>query len=121
MNTVQETNSNQYTAFWPLCLLALSIGILLGWQVLLAGQQYISLQRMAEQQAVTTQQAAQAESKLQAIMMDLVELSQSNKEALAIVKKYGIKVTPPAQTGASDQSPLPKSPAAGRPIDKIIK
>ncbi len=114
MSDAPETITNQYTAFWPIFLLALSIGILITWQVLLAGQQHVSLQRAAEQQALATQQAAQAEGRLQAIMMDLVELSRGNSEALAIVKKYGIKINPPADSSPVMPSPVGASDKTGK-------
>jgi hypothetical protein len=116
-----EISTNQYTTFWPICLVTLSFGVLLAWQVLLAGQQYINLQRVAEQQVITTQQASQAEGKLQAIMMDLVELAKTNPEAQTIVKKYGIKINPPATpTGMPVDTTKPMQPAANK-VDKVIK
>ena len=86
-----EENTMRFTPFWPLCLMALSLGCFLGWQVTTAARQYIGLMRIADQQTLQAGQVAQAESKLQAMMMDLLELSKTDADARAIVGKYGIK------------------------------
>ena len=86
-----EENTNLFTPFWPLCLMALSLACFMGWQVTAAARQYIGLVRLADQQTLQTGQAAQAESKLQAMMMDLLELAKTDADARAIVSKYGIK------------------------------
>jgi len=107
MNT-REENTMLFTPFWPLCLMAVSLVCFLGWQVTTAAQQYIGLVRIADQQAIQAGQAAQAESKLQAMMMDLLELSRTDADAQAIVGKYGIKfnAAPP--------------PAPALPLDKVL-
>lgn len=86
-----------YTPFWPVFILIITIGVTLGWQVILANQQRQNLEKIAEQQLVMSQQAAQTEAKLQAIMVDLVELARTNSEAQVIVRKYNIKMNPPVQ------------------------
>lgn len=90
----REGNTTLFTPFWPLCMLTLSLAVFLGWQVMAAARQHIAALRLADQQTFLTGQAAQAESKLQAMMMDLLELSKSDPDARAIVSKYGIKFTP---------------------------
>ena len=101
----REENTNLFTPFWPLCLLALSLGCFLGWQVTTTVQQYIGLVRLADQQSLLAGQAAQAESKLQAMMMDLLELAKTDADALAIVNKYNIKFNP-APASALPNLPL---------------
>jgi hypothetical protein len=119
MNTPAE-NANLPTPFWPLCLLALSFLAFLGWQATTAAQQYIGLVRLADQQTVLAGQAAQAESKLQAMMMDLLELSRTDADARAIVGKYGIKFSPSPASAPSNlpldvvlPQPKPKAAAGG--------
>lgn len=85
-----------FTPFWPVCLVAISLVVFLGWQVTVAAQQYIALVRLADQQTALANQAVQAEVKLQAMMMDLLMLSLSNPQAKAIVNKHGVKFNPPA-------------------------
>ena len=98
--------------------MALSLALFLGWQVTAAARQYIASLQLADQQAVLVGQAAQAESKLQAMMMDLLELAKTDADAQAIVGKYGIKFNP-APASALPTLPLdavlpqPRPPAEG--------
>jgi hypothetical protein len=94
--TEHNENAVRFSPFWPLCIMAASVAIFLGWQVVAAGQQYIALVRLGDQQTALSGQATQAEGKLQAMVMDLLGLSKTNAAALAIVNKHGIKFTPPA-------------------------
>jgi len=110
MNTSEE-NTNLFTPFWPLCLMAVSLAIFLGWQVTTAARQYIALLRLADQQTLLTGQAAEAESRLQAMMMDLLKVSKTDADARAIVNKYGIKFNPaqPSALPLEAIQPQPKS------------
>lgn len=91
----REENTTSFTPFWPLCLMAVSLAGFLGWQVTVAAQQYIASLRLADRQAALTEQASQAETKLQTMMMDLLELAKKDPDARAIVSKYNIKFNPP--------------------------
>jgi hypothetical protein len=104
-----EENTALFTPFWPLCLMAVSLAAFLGWQVMTAARQYIAALRLADQQTLLAGQAAQAESKLQAMMMDLLELAKTDADAQAIVGKYGIKFNP---------APTPALPVL--PLDKVL-
>ncbi|MFA5044064.1 MAG: hypothetical protein WC381_02275 [Kiritimatiellia bacterium] len=118
MNPCEE-NTTRFTPFWPLCLMALSLAVFLGWQVTIAAQQYIGLVRLADQQTFQAGQAMQAEKKLQAMMMDLLDLSKTDAEARSIVVKYGIKFNPakppvpPPETLLPQSKPTPKTDAVG--------
>lgn len=81
--------------------MALSLVIILGWQLTLGVQQYLGSLRMVDQQAVLVNQAAQTESKLQSMMADLLLLAKTDTEAQAIVAKYRITLNPnkPDTTG----------------------
>lgn len=107
MNTCEE-NTTRFTPFWPLCLMALSLVVFLGWQVTTAAQQYIGLVRLADQQTFQTGQAMQVEKKLQAMMMDLLDLSKTDAEARSIVAKYGIKFNPAKPTVLPSDALLPQ-------------
>ena len=91
MNMSESTNA-PFSPFWPLCLMATSLVIILGWQLNVGVQQYIASLRMSEQQAVMANQAAQTESKLQSMMSDLLLLAKTDTEAQTIVAKYNIKL-----------------------------
>ena len=95
MNPSEENVNKIITSFWPLCLLAVSLTVLLVWQVTLAGQQYVALVRLSDQQVVMTQQAVQTENKLKTMMMDLLELAKTDADARAIVTKFNIQYAPP--------------------------
>lgn len=91
MNMSESIRSN-YSPFWPLCLMALSLIIILGWQLTAGIQQYLGSLQMVDQQAVLANQAAQTESKLQSMMSDLLLLAKTDAEAQAIITKYRIKL-----------------------------
>jgi len=107
MNQREET-TGRFTPFWPLCLMAASLAVFLGWQVFMAVRQYIALQRVADQQTLLTGQAAQAETKLQAMTMDLLELAKTDADAKAIVVKYKIKFNPAAPSTLPIEAALPE-------------
>lgn len=90
-----------YSGFWPLVMVASSIIVILGWNLVMALQQRSDAARVHVQQEVLAAQATQAEARLKAMMDDLLELSKTDPEAVAIVKKYGIKYNPPAQGAAA--------------------
>jgi hypothetical protein len=102
-----EEDTMHFSPFWPLCLMALSLAIFLGWQVSNAVRQYLSLMRLGDQQTLLTGQAQQTETKLQAMMMDLLELSKTDAEARTIVNKYKIKFNPYQSSVLPTEAVLP--------------
>lgn len=108
---MSESPSTTFSPFWPLCLMATSLVIILGWQLNVGVQQYIASQRMAEQQAAIAQQAAQTESKLQAMMTDLLLLAKTDSEAQTIITKYNIKLNADKPGAGVPQAPV--LPAGG--------
>lgn len=123
---MSESSNTTFSPFWPLCLMALSLVIFLGWQLNAGLQQYRVSRQMIEQQAVLANQAAQTESKLQAMMTDLLRLAKTDAEAQAIVAKYNIKLNtdkpgtdgPRASAlpagGAASSTPAPRAPDAAK-------
>jgi len=103
-----EENTNIFTPFWPLCIMAASLALFLGWQVTAAVRQYIAFLRLADQQTVMAGQATQTESKLQAMTMDLLELSKTDTDARAIVSKYNIKFNPAQPPALPLEAVLPQ-------------
>lgn len=133
MNSLMNKSENMppsYSSFLPLCLISISMIIIFGWQMTVSVQQYIATIRIADQQVVMADQAAQAESKLQAMMTDLLQLSTTDSEAKSIVTKYRVKLnadkpgavplpaaiprekrTPPVD-GVVESAPSPASPSS---------
>lgn len=111
----QETTCNSsvpvFTPFWPVFLLAVSLAIFLCWQTVQAVRQHMASLRLADQQVVLAGRAAQTEASLQAMMMDLLKLSQTDADAKAIVARYGIKFNPPAQ---------PQEPQGALPVSAVV-
>lgn len=119
MNEHQSPQHSQptFSAFWPVFLLALSMAGFLGWQVSVAVRQYMGSLRLADQQAVVASQAANAEAKLQAVVLDLLKLAETDSDAREIADKYNIKFTPPAGINGRDAlaTSVQAPPAAAKP------
>ena len=103
-----------FSPFWPICLLAASVLVFLIWQVVGAARQHESLVSLGRQQAALAGQAAQTETQLQSLMMDLLQLAEQDEEARAIVTKYNIRFNPPAANAGALTNP-PATNASARP------
>lgn len=122
--TNKETVVSSFSSFLPLCLLAASLIIVLGWQMTLSVQQYLATVEIAGKQAVMGEQAAQAESKLQAMMTDLLQLAKTDPEAKLIVTKYRVKLNADKSSSVplaipADKTSRPEAAPAGsepRPV-----
>jgi len=86
-------------------LLALSLLLVLGWNVLQAWRQHQIGIRLIEQQAGVMKQAEATERRLQALLTELVTLSKTDAQAKALVDKYQIRY---------NQPPSPPVTAPGR-------
>lgn len=93
--------------FVPVLLLALSLTVLLTWEVSVAVQQHVAGLRVADQQQQQFAQAAALENRLRQILQDLVELGGRNAEAAAIVKRYGISFGAPTGAAPAASTGLP--------------
>ncbi len=108
---MSESSNTSFSPFGPLCLMALSLIIILGWQLTVGIEQYLGSIRMIDQQAAIANQAAQTESKLQAMMTDLLLLAKTDTEAQKIIAKYNIKLN--ADKPDTGKSRVPALPAGG--------
>ncbi len=86
-----------YTLF-PVTLLALSLAAVMGWLVIQGVREYRGMMEMADQQRQLAARSADAEMRLQAMVLDLLALAETNADAAAIVERYAISYTPPAAT-----------------------
>ena len=94
MNEQIQTES-KFNPFWPIALIAASLIIILGQNLLTVREQKSALKQLVDQQAPVLDQSRQVQARFQKMMMDLLQLAQSDAEAKTIVTKYGIAVTPP--------------------------
>ena len=82
--------------FGPLVLLAVSLTLVLGWNVAQAWQQHNAGKQALNQQIGLLKQAATTERNLQVMLTDLVNLARTDSQARAIVDKFQIKYNEPA-------------------------
>jgi len=92
-----QIQENKFNLFWPFALLAASLIVILGQNLLTVREQKANLTQVVEQQKPTLEQSRQVQMRFQKMMMDLLQLSQTDAEAKTIVTKYGIAITPPAR------------------------
>ena len=92
-----QIQENKFNLFWPFVLLAASLIVILGQNLLTVREQKANLTQVVEQQKPTLEQSRQVQMRFQKMMMDLLQLAQTDAEAKTIVTKYGIAITPPAR------------------------
>lgn len=83
--------------FLPIVLVGISLICFLGPNYSALRDQQKALQGLKDQQLPIVDQSRQVQIRFQKMMMDLLQLAQTDKEAQAIVQKYGIAVQPPAK------------------------
>lgn len=103
-----QVNADRLTLLWPFCLVALSLAVLLAWQVSLSVRQYIGSLRVAEQHELLEEQAVQTEARFQAMVMDLITLSKADMDASKIVNRYGIQFNPSPSSDTPTEVVTPK-------------
>ena len=115
-----EDSAQALSAFLPLSLLALSLMIVLGWQVSNSNSQRNLLQQGITNREPVLQQARQAQAGLQKLVVDLIDASKDDNDAIAIIAKYNVQIAgkpvvtagPAAPVGpASAASPAATTPA----------
>jgi hypothetical protein len=80
--------------FLPIALIAVGVIWFLGTNFGSLRDQQKALQGLKDQQAPIVEQSRQVHARFQKMMMDLLALSQTDKDAQTIVAKYGIAVQP---------------------------
>lgn len=91
-----STPTEARSPFLPLFLIATALIMVLSWNLVIAWKQKTNGDRITMQQEIQLSQAVQAETKLQTIMADLLELSKTDADASAIVKRYKIAISEPS-------------------------
>jgi len=92
-----QLQENKFNLFWPFVLLAASLIVILGQNLLTVREQKANLTQVVEQQKPTLEQSRQVQMRFQKMMVDLLQLAQTDAEAKTIVTKYGIAINPPAR------------------------
>jgi hypothetical protein len=84
-----------YSGFWPLLILNLAFLTILIWQLVLISTEKSNLQAQLESRKTLVEQSKNAQSDLEKLVRDLLDLSQKDPQAKAIVEKYKIAVNEP--------------------------
>ena len=105
-----------FTPFAPLLLVLIGLLVLLTWNLRGIVIQAANLETAKFQVWQATLQSAQTETKLQAMLTDLIELGSEDPAAAAIVKRYGIKQNAPLTAPAPAPAAAPA--AEPKPEDK---
>lgn len=92
----QTQNVKPANPFLPIALVAVSIICFLGPTAWDAKDIKSGLTSMRDQQAVTLQKSQPVLAGFQKMMMELLQLAQTDADAKAITAKYGIAVQQPA-------------------------
>lgn len=97
-------------AFLPLLLLGVSFALILIFQVSVMLPQRGALQKVVEHNTKGVEQSKQVQSGLQKLVMDLIAAAADDKDAQAIITKYGIQVSgsSPVPAGSPTASPSAK-------------
>ncbi len=91
-----HTHSPTYHGFWPVLLFGCSLLLVFSWEIWVGVETRHSAQQLLEQQVRAVDQAKQVQTGLEKLVRGLVELSQTDDAAKALVTKFGIKVTDPS-------------------------
>lgn len=84
------------SGFWPLSILCLSLFLVLAWQTFMSLQARSNLRAQFEQRKQMVEQSTRAQANLETFVNDLLTLSETDKDAKAIVDKYQIRRNAPA-------------------------
>jgi hypothetical protein len=92
----------------PFLLLAISLAAIFIWQIVTMINQGSAMRSTRTQLSEALQkreelvrQSGELQSKLQAVVVDLLELAKTSEKAKAIVQKYNIQQAPPAAPAAA--------------------
>ena len=106
-DTPQSTCTASGNPFWAIALIAISLIVILGQNLMTVRDQKTALSQMIEQQKPAMEQSRQVQVRFQKMMMDLLQLAQAgDKDAKDVITKYGIAFTP-ASAPAPATAPAP--------------
>jgi cytoskeletal protein RodZ len=100
-----QPNQPRSSSFFPFFLIAVSLIAILGWQLWIGQQARTNGRRLREQQVRTVEESKQIQRRLELIARDLVNVSQNDHDASALVAKYHISFHSPTPAPATAASP----------------
>jgi hypothetical protein len=101
-----------FNPFWPIVFMAVSLGLVLLWNLVASIRGYAAALRMEDQQTLASAQAFDAEEKLKVLMMELLVLAKQDPDAKTIADKYQIRYNAPVTPAAPVATPPTPAPAA---------
>ncbi len=100
MSTEKKVSSDSLFTQGAILMIALSLAVLLGWQINQSLSARGKLKQAVEQSTVLVSEAqanqARTARQLEVFLSDLLTLAQTNPQAKAIVDRYGIRRNAPA-------------------------
>ena len=95
LNTPQDASESSQCkgAFLPLVLVAISLALILIFQVSMQLPQRDLLRKFIQQNGKGVEQSLQVQASLQKLVTDLFAAASDDKDAQAIIAKYGIQMT----------------------------
>lgn len=99
-----QQREERFHGFWPLLLMAISLLLVLSWEILVGIQTRETARQAQQQQLRLVDQAKQVQFGLEKLVRGLVDLSKTDDDAKRLVTKFGIKFN---EAGAANPTPKP--------------
>jgi hypothetical protein len=98
---VANSPDSRFNGFIPLVLVCASILVVLGWELVVAGQMRSNARSLRDQQTQMVEQSRKVQGSVEKLARDLIELAKTDDDAKALVTKYAISVAAPPAPAAS--------------------
>jgi hypothetical protein len=105
MTETEYSSPSSHNGFVGLTLVCLSVITVLGWDLIVARQLHSNGTQLREQQTKMVEQSRVAQTGLEKLARDLIDVSHTDDDAKAIVTKYNIAVANPAPGASPAASP----------------
>ena len=100
-----STARPRHNGFVPLVLIALSVIIILTWELMTGSQARRNGLQLRDQQSKLVEQSKQIQTGLEKLARDLINVASTDNDAKALVAKYQINVSNPAPAVSASPSP----------------
>jgi hypothetical protein len=100
-------DSSRHNGFVPLLLIALSLILILTWELVTGSQARANGRQLREQQSKLVDQSKQIQTGLEKLARDLINVAGTDPDAKAIVTKYQINISNPNPAPTASASPSP--------------